>query len=73
MKLSARNVLRGTVSKVTKGAVNAEVEVQLKGGDVIVSLITLGSVKSLGIKKGKEVWAVVKSSSVMLGVEHHER
>jgi molybdopterin-binding protein len=73
MKLSARNVLRGTVTKVTKGAVNAEVEVQLKGGDVIVSIITLGSVKSLGIKKGQEVWAVVKASSVMLGVEHRER
>jgi molybdopterin-binding protein len=73
MKLSARNVLRGTVTKVVKGAVNAEVEVQLNGGDTIVSVITVESLKSLGVKKGKEVWVVVKASSVMIGVEHGER
>ena len=69
MKLSARNVLPGTVIKVTKGAVNAEVDIQLKGGDVVVSIITMGSLKTLGIKKGKKVFAVVKASNVMVGVE----
>ena len=69
MKLSARNVLPGTVIKVTKGAVNAEVDIQLKGGDIVVSIITMGSLKTLGIKKGKKVFAVVKASSVMVGVE----
>ena len=69
MKLSARNVLKGTVIKVTKGAVNAEVDIKLKGGDVVVSIITMGSLKTLGIKKGKKVWAVVKASNVMVGVE----
>ena len=69
MKLSARNVLPGTVIKVTKGAVNAEVDIQLKGGDVVVSIITMGSLKTLGIKKGKKVLAVVKASNVMVGVE----
>jgi molybdate transport system regulatory protein len=69
MKLSARNVLPGTVTKVTKGAVNAEVDIKLKGGDVVVSIITMGSLKSLGIKKGKKVLAVVKASNVMVGVE----
>ena len=69
MKLSARNVLPGIVIKVTKGAVNAEVDIQLKGGDVVVSIITMGSLKTLGIKKGKKVFAVVKASSVMVGVE----
>ena len=69
MKLSARNVLPGTVIKVTKGAVNAEVDIRLKGGDVVVSIITMGSLKALGIKKGKKVFAVVKASSVMVGVE----
>jgi molybdate transport system regulatory protein len=72
MKLSARNVLKGTVTKVTKGAVNAEVDIRLKGGDVVVSIITMGSLKSLGIKKGKKVWAVVKASNVMVGVEDDE-
>lgn len=69
MKLSARNVLPGTVIKVTRGAVNAEVDIQLKGGDIVVSIITMGSLKTLGIKKGKKVWAVVKASNVMVGVE----
>jgi molybdate transport system regulatory protein len=69
MKLSARNVLPGTVTKVTKGAVNAEVDIKLKGGDVVVSIITMGSLKTLGIKKGKKVVAVVKASNVMVGVE----
>jgi molybdate transport system regulatory protein len=69
MKLSARNVLPGTVIKVTKGAVNAEVDIQLKGGDIVVSIITMGSLKTLGIKKGKKVFAVVKASNVMVGVE----
>ena len=69
MKLSARNVLPGTVTKVTKGAVNAEVDILLKGGDTVVSIITMGSLKTLGIKKGKKVLAVVKASNVMVGVE----
>ena len=69
MKLSARNVLPGIVIKVTKGAVNAEVDIQLKGGDVVVSIITMGSLKTLGIKKGKKVFAVIKASNVMVGIE----
>jgi molybdopterin-binding protein len=69
MKLSARNVLPGTVIKVAKGAVNAEVDIQLKGGDVVVSIITMGSLKTLKIKKGKKVYAVIKASNVMVGIE----
>lgn len=69
MRLSARNVLQGTVAKVTRGAVNAEVAIRLAGGEEIVSIITMGSLKSLGIKRGKQVWAVVKASNVMIGVE----
>ena len=70
MKLSARNVLKGKVVKVVRGAVNAEVIVALAGGHQVVSIITMGSLKSLGIKKGKPVYAVVKASNVMLGVDH---
>ena len=69
MKLSARNVLPGKVMKVTKGAVNAEVDIKLKGGEGVVSIITMGSLKTLGIKKGKKVFAVIKASNVMVGVE----
>jgi molybdopterin-binding protein len=69
MKLSARNVLPGTVTKVTKGAVNAEVDILLKGGDTVVSIITMCSLKTLGIKTGKQVYAVIKASNVMVGVD----
>jgi molybdate transport system regulatory protein len=68
MKLSARNTLLGTVTEVTKGAVNAEVDIRLKGGDSVVSIITIGSLKALGIKKGKKVYALIKASNVMVGV-----
>ena len=69
MQLSARNILPGTVIKVTKGAVNAEVDIRLKGGDTVVSIITMGSLKTLGIKKDKKVYAVIKASNVMVGVD----
>lgn len=69
MKLSARNVLKGKVVKVTKGAVNSEVTLELPGGTQIVSIITNTSVASLGLKKGKEAYAVIKASSVMMAAD----
>jgi len=69
MKISARNVLKGTVKKVTQGAVNSEVLVSLPGGLEMVSVITKTSAKNLGLKKGKKVYAIVKASNVMLGVD----
>ena len=69
MKLSARNLLKGKVVKIVRGAVNAEVTLQLPGGELIVSIITNGSVDSLGLKEGKEAYAVIKASSVMIAVD----
>lgn len=69
MKISARNVLKGTVEKVTEGAVNSEVVIRTAGGEQIVSIITRESVTNLGIKEGKEVYAVIKASNVMVAVE----
>jgi molybdopterin-binding protein len=69
MKLSARNILKGKVVKIVRGAVNDEVTIQLPGGDQIVSIITDGSVNSLGLKEGKEAYAVIKASSVMVAVD----
>lgn len=69
MKLSARNMLKGTVKQIVPGAVNSEVIVALPDGQEIVSIITKSSVESLGLAVGKEVRAVVKASNVMIGVE----
>ena len=69
MKLSARNVLKGTVKTIIEGTVNTEVVVELPGGQEIVSVITKSSVHSLGLAKGKSVYSVIKASNVMLAVD----
>lgn len=69
MKLSARNMLKGTIKKITLGAVNAEVLIELPGGIEVVSIITISSVESLGLAEGKEAYAVIKASNVMIGVD----
>ena len=69
MKLSARNVLKGKVVKVTPGAVNNEVVIELPGGQQVVSIITKTSSDNLGLKVGKEAYAVIKASSVMIAVD----
>jgi molybdate transport system regulatory protein len=71
MKLSARNVFPGTVTKVIKGAVNSEVHLALKNGDRMVSIITNGSVDNLGLKENKNAWAIIKASWVILGKDLH--
>ena len=69
MKISARNVLKGKVKKVTPGAVNTEVVVELIGGTQVVSIITKDSAERLELKVGKEVYAVVKATDVMIGTD----
>ena len=69
MKLSARNILKGTVTKITRGAVNSEVTLRLEAGTEVVSIITNESVDSLGLKLGGSAYAVIKASSVMIAVD----
>ena len=66
MELSARNQLKGKVTKITLGNVMAEVHV-LVGTSEIVSAITRSSVERLGIKVGDDVVAIVKATEVMIG------
>lgn len=68
MNISARNKLVGKIAKITSGAVNAEVSVALPGGGEIVSVITKTSAKTLKLKKGSTVVAIIKSSDVLLAV-----
>jgi molybdopterin-binding protein len=69
MKISARNVLKGKIKEVKPGVVNAEVTVELPGGLQVVSVITKESAEKLGLAKGKEVYAVIKASNVMIAVD----
>jgi molybdopterin-binding protein len=69
MKISARNILKGKVKKVKPGVVNTEVVVELPRGGEIVSIITKESAEKLGLASGKEVYAIIKASSVMIGVD----
>lgn len=68
LRLSARNQLKGQVAAVDIGAVNAEVTLALAGGSEIVSVVTREAVTELGLAPGVEATAVIKSSSVILGV-----
>jgi molybdopterin-binding protein len=69
VKISARNILKGKVKTVKTGAVNDEIIVELPGGSEIVSVITKSSAESLGLAPGKEVYAIIKASNVMIGVD----
>jgi molybdate transport system regulatory protein len=67
MKISARNVLPGTITGVTKGAVNAEIVLSLLGSEIVVAVITNSSVDRLGLRPGAEAFAIIKASDVMVG------
>ncbi len=69
MKISARNVIKSRIIKVTHGAVNSEVILQTSGGEEVVSIITRESAQNLELEVGKEVYAVVKASNVMIAVD----
>jgi molybdopterin-binding protein len=69
MKISARNILKGKVIKVIRGAVNSEVTIELPGGTQLVSIITNSSVENLGLTEGKAAYAIIKASNVMVGVD----
>ena len=69
MKLSARNVLKGTVKTIEAGMVNAEVVVDIAPGLEMASIITKKSCKELGLKVGGKAYVVVKASNVMIATD----
>jgi molybdopterin-binding protein len=69
MKLSARNVLKGKIKKITTGSVNDEIILELKEGVEIVSIITKESAENLKLKVGSDAYAVIKASNVMIAVD----
>jgi molybdopterin-binding protein len=69
MKISARNALKGKITAIVAGAVNTEVTVEVAPGIEVISIITRASADSLNLTEGKEVYAVIKSSDVMIAVD----
>ena len=67
MNISARNIFKGTVSSIVKGAVNSEVTITLADGTKIVAIITIGAAERLGLKEGMAASAIIKASSIMVG------
>lgn len=67
MKLSARNLLKGTITDIKLGAVVAKVTIDLGNGQTISSVITVDSVDELDLKVGDEATAIIKSTEVLIG------
>jgi len=69
MQISARNILKGKVTKLIEGAVNCEVTLEIAPGVEIISIITKALAASLGLVEGKIASAVIKASSVMIATD----
>ncbi len=69
MKISARNQLKGKVVRIDEGAVNAIVVLDIGNGNEITSTISLAAVKELDLKVGSEAYAIIKATSVMVGID----
>ena len=69
MKLSARNQFKGTILSIDEGAVNGIVRIDIGGGNVVSATISMASIRELGLKVGGEAYAVIKATSVMVGID----
>lgn len=69
MQTSARNQFLGKVARVTRGAVNDEIELDVAGGHTIVAIVTHESADSLGVQPGSEAFALIKASSIIVTTE----
>ena len=69
VKISARNILKGTVTTVTKGATTSHVVIDIGGGALVTASITNAAVDDLKLAAGKQAYAVIKASDVMVAVD----
>ena len=69
MKISARNQLKGKIVSIKEGAVNAIVVLDIGGGNKISATISMDAVKELRLAEGKDAYAIVKATSVMVGID----
>ena len=68
MKVSARNILKGTITQVKKGQTTTHVLIEM-GGAVITSSITNEAADELRLSAGQSAYAVIKASDVMVGID----
>ncbi|NMG19819.1 TOBE domain-containing protein [Brasilonema bromeliae] len=69
MEISARNTFKGTVKEIVTGSVNDEITLEIAPGVEVTAVITKTSAESLGLKEGKEAYAIIKASDVMVSVD----
>ena len=69
MKLSARNQFKGTITAIQEGAVNGIVQIDIGHGNVVSATISMNAIKELELAVGKEAYAVIKATSVMVGID----
>ena len=69
MKLSARNQFKGKVVGFETGAVNAIVTIDIGGGNIVSSTVSMAAVKDLELEVGKDAYAIIKATSVMVGID----
>jgi molybdopterin-binding protein len=69
MKISARNRLKGKITAIKEGAVNGIVSLDIGGGNNISATISMDAIRELGLKAGGEAYAVIKATSVMIGID----
>lgn len=69
MKISARNQIKGKVVSIKEGPINAIVVIDIGGGNTLRSTISVDAVHELGLEVGKEAYAVIKATSVLVGTD----
>lgn len=69
MKISARNTLKGKIVEIVKGATTSHVRIDIGGGAVVTASITNEAVAELKLETGKQAYAVIKASDVMVGID----
>ncbi|CUX53207.1 TOBE domain-containing protein [Lacrimispora celerecrescens] len=69
MKLSARNQFKGKVVGIETGAVNAIVTIDIGGGNIVSSTVSMAAVRDLELEVGKDAYAIIKATSVMVGID----
>jgi len=69
VKISARNIIKGTVTAIEKGATTAHVRIEVMPGQIVTAAVTNEAVDSLGLTVGGSAYAVIKASDVMVAVD----